>query len=237
MIRETLRKLGVIKRNSSDTKIITDEMVTDFIKDPDFPYLVSFPRTGSHWLRMIMELYFEKPSMKLIFFEPYLEATDFTCVHSHDMELEVKRASVFYLYRQPAPTIFSQLRYYQEDINDTERIVHWATIYGQHLKKWIFEETFTTHKTILSYEEMRKDLPMAFGKVCEHFKVNLDKERLEAVAEQVSKKKLKEKTVHDKQVVNLSNKYDEERQQFMAKYTDLILQTVVAQHPSIAKLF
>ena len=27
------------------------------------PFLISFPRTGSHWLRMLCELYFERPTL------------------------------------------------------------------------------------------------------------------------------------------------------------------------------
>ena len=237
MIQKVLKKLGIVRQNAKGTEIITDDQVAQFISDPSFPYLVSFPRTGSHWLRMLMELYFEKPSMRLVFYEQFNHATDFTCYHTHDMELDVNRENVLYLYRHPVPTIFSQLRYYKEDTNDENRIKYWATIYGQHLKKWLFEETFTTKKTVLKYEDMRANLPSAFAKVCSHFDKELDKERLEAVAALVSKKKLKEKTIHDKQVVNLSANYDDERQQFMKNHTHLVLSTVFAQHPPLEDLF
>jgi len=50
---------------------VTDPKILDhFLKNADFPWLISFPRTGSHWLRMIMELYFEKPSLRRVFFYP-----------------------------------------------------------------------------------------------------------------------------------------------------------------------
>ena len=43
------------------------KIVERHIADPEFPYLISFPRTGSHWLRMLMELYFDRPSLTLLF--------------------------------------------------------------------------------------------------------------------------------------------------------------------------
>ena len=45
-----------------------DEVVKKNIEEPEFPFLISFPRTGSHWLRMIMELYFKRPALTRIFY-------------------------------------------------------------------------------------------------------------------------------------------------------------------------
>ena len=92
------------------------EVIKSFTDNPDFPYLVSFSRTGSHWLRMIMELYFEKPSLVRAFY--FKDANDFTCYHTHDMDLELRRENVIYLYRNPVETVYSQLCYYKEDPDD-----------------------------------------------------------------------------------------------------------------------
>ncbi len=41
-----------------------DQFVVDYLRsNPDLPYLISYPRTGSHWLRLVMEEYFDKPSL------------------------------------------------------------------------------------------------------------------------------------------------------------------------------
>jgi hypothetical protein len=54
--------------NPDGSVSIDDPAVTkSFTDNPDFPYLVSYSRTGSHWLRMIMELYFEKLSLVRVF--------------------------------------------------------------------------------------------------------------------------------------------------------------------------
>ena len=71
---------NIIKNTNSNSYRVNQKIVNKFISDPDFPFLVSFSRTGSHWLRNIMELYFEKPSLVRAFY--YKNAKDFTCYHT-----------------------------------------------------------------------------------------------------------------------------------------------------------
>lgn len=229
-----LKKLLPKKKNSF---IVEDKIVEEVTADPNFPFLVSFPRTGSHWLRSMMELYFEKPSLKLIFFEDYKNATEYTCYHRHDDDLAIECNNAIYLYRRPAPTIFSQLKFYKTDIHDKDQIIYWSEKYGQHLAKWIFEEKFTTKKTILSYEGLRNNLNQEFAKVCAHFGANLDTEKLDEIAEAVSKSKIKEKTKHDDRVINLSANYDDLREEFKEKYTGLVKEHFYKQHPQLHTLF
>ena len=199
----------------ASTKVTDEKLIASFVNDPDFPYLVSFPRTGSHWLRMLMELYFERPALVRVFY--FRNRHDFTCYHTHDEDLETGgRTNVVYLYRDPVDTVYSQLRYYKEDITDIARVDAWSELYGRHLRKWLYDENCSKKKTILTYEGLKIDLVSEFGKVATHFGVDLDAARLNAVAEQVSKASLKKKTAHDKQVVNLDPGYVSDREQFRA---------------------
>jgi hypothetical protein len=221
---------------SKKDKFRVDNKIVDrFIKNPSFPYLVSFPRTGSHWLRMIMELYFEKPSLVRVFY--YKKAKDFTCYHTHDLELDVVRKNVLYLYRDPGETIYSQLNYHKEDINNKERIKYWSDIYGKHLSKWLIQEGFTTKKTIITYEGMKADINAEFKKVCLHFNKIFDQSKLENVLHKVSKEELSKKTKHDKQVVVLSNSYKIKRQEFIKKYSNFILERVYKQNLKLKSFF
>jgi Sulfotransferase domain len=212
---------------------ITDQAVLDrFLSNPDFPWLISFPRTGSHWLRMIMELYFEKPSLRRIFF--YEDATDFTCYHWHDVDLSLTGVkSVIYLYREPVETVYSTLQYHREDIRDQGRIAHWTDVYGAHLHKWLVDESFTSKKTLVRYEGLKQDVCGEFAKVCSHFAQPLDADRLLDVVKKVSKDALKAKTQHDQQVVNVSASYAVTREEFMRDSGDLIRQRIFAQSPRL----
>jgi hypothetical protein len=100
------------EERSGSLQIDEPSIIEAFIENPDSPFLVSFPRTGSHWLRLIMELYFGRPSLVRVFYYP--ERTDYLTLHTHDIDLDIERRNVIYLYRDPVDTVYSQLNYYKE---------------------------------------------------------------------------------------------------------------------------
>ena len=212
---------------------VNQEIVNKFIADPDFPFLISFPRTGSHWLRMVMELYFEKPSLVRIFY--YKDATDFTCYHRHDEDLNIQRKNVIYLYRCPVETIYSQLNYYQEDIHDRERIMYWANLYGRHLAKWLLQEEFTTRKTVITYEGMKKHIQGEFKKICDHFSVTFNREKLQPALTKVTKTEVKRKTVHDLRVINMSHGYKIDREKFGKDQSAFIMDCIYSVRNELKK--
>lgn len=219
-----------------DSKAVTDPTVLrKFYDDPDFPFLISFPRTGSHWLRMIMELYFERPSLVRIFYYP--GKTNYLTLHTHDMGLDIYRKNVIYLYRDPLPTIYSQMMYEKEDINDIKRIRHWTSLYGRHLQKWLFEEQVSVVKTIIRYENMLEDLPKEFSKVTDHLGMQLDSEKLKVVSAQITKDKVKKKTVHDQQVINITRHYSEEKKEFVKRNSETILSILFEVAPKLQDFF
>ncbi len=217
------------------TSIDDPAVIKTFTDNPDFPYLVSFSRTGSHWLRMIMELYFEKPSLVRAFY--FKHANDFTCYHTHDMDLELKRENVIYLYRNPVETVYSQLCYYKEAPDNEERRRLWTNLYARHLAKWLVQKDFTRKKTVITYEGMKADMTHEFAKVCRHFGEELNTLKLEAALEKVSKAELKKKTKHDEQVINLSNSYQDGRELFKEKYGSTIFDEIIAFDSRLASFF
>lgn len=218
---------------NSDGSVSIDDpvVIKSFTDNPDFPYLVSFSRTGSHWLRMIMELYFEKPSLVRAFY--YKNATDFTCYHTHDIDLKLRREDVIYLYRNPVETVYSQLSYYKESPDDEERRWYWTDLYARHLSKWLVHDNFTKRKTVITYEGMNADMEQEFAKVCRHFGKELDSKKLESILNKVSKTELKNKTRHDQQVVNLSQEYELSRANFRDKYSEQIFSGIFSYEPRL----
>ncbi|MBN1680162.1 MAG: sulfotransferase domain-containing protein [Anaerolineae bacterium] len=211
------------------------DVIRAFDADPDNPYLVSFPRTGSHWLRMLIELYFERPTLKRAFYYP--DRHDYLLLHTHDLELDVQRRNVIYLYRDPVETVYSQLQYHHENPNDTGRITHWADLYGRHLDKWLRTETCTTHKTIVTYEGLRRDLPFEYAKITAHFDTAFDYERFDNVAQRVTKEEVKRKTPHDEQVMQLGTAYQTTRDEFTAAHADLVWDVVLNNRPHLRDIF
>lgn len=234
---KTFLKRVMNKVGNSDGSVSVDdvEIIKSFTSDPDFPFLVSFSRTGSHWLRMIMELYFETPSLVRAFY--LKDATEFTCYHTHDMDLGLKRQNVIYLYRNPVETVYSQLCYYKENSDDLERRRHWTTLYARHLAKWLVHDDFTKKKTVVTYEGMKENMCGEIEKICKHLETNFDPAKLGSVLAKVSKDELKKKTKHDQQVVNLSDRYRDERETFREKYGQSIFDELYATELSLEKFF
>ncbi|MGA1864746.1 MAG: sulfotransferase family protein [bacterium] len=214
LVKTNLNRLsGITTGDNPGSLVITDQLTIEAFKnDPDNTFLVSFPRTGSHWLRMLMELYFGRPSLVRVFYYP--EQNDYLSLHTHDLELNAENRSVIYLYRDPVDTIYSQLMYHKEDTDNRERIAYWSDLYGRHLDKWLYLERFTRLKTIVRYERLKTSPFDEFPKICDHFGKPFQKERFESVLSRVSKKHVNAKTLHDPQVINLSQKYAEERKNF-----------------------
>jgi len=217
------------------TAVLDAKIIEAFANNESNTFLVSFPRTGSHWLRMIMELYFERPSLVRIFYFP--ENTDYLTLHTHDKELDIERENIIYLYRDPVDTIYSQLNYYKEEINDEARIIHWSHQYGQHLDKWLYKETFTKKKTVLNYEGMMSDISLEFDKITSHFGQKLDIKKLEKAASRITKEEVKKKTGHDPQVIQLKSDYANIRRDFKEKYSSLVWGTVLTNREHLSKHF
>ncbi len=208
------------------TIIRDNRVIEQFISNPANTLMVSFPRTGSHWLRMLMELYFKRPTLKLVFYYP--EVTNYLAYHTHDLSLDMEHPTVLYLYRDPVDTVYSQISFYQDSLNDIERITYWSDLYGRHLDKWLHQETFTSQKTVLRYEGLKNNMFTEFAKVSAHFGEPLDTHKLEQAAAQTSKEEIKRKTPHDKRVINLQAGYDKSRTNFRKKHGGQVWETVLA---------
>ena len=223
------------QRQNTSSYVPSQKNIDSFISNPANTFLVSFPRTGSHWLRMMMELYFERPTLVRAFY--YFDKTDYLTYHTHDLDLDLVRQDVIYLYRDPIPTIFSQLMYHKENIDDTERIIHWTSIYGKHLDKWLVNEKFTTHKTLINYEALKANLIQEFSKITKHFGSALHSVKLEEVSQKISKVEVKNKTKHDSQVMNLDDGYTFTRKRFADTYNDLIWETIYKKRRHLKQFF
>lgn len=212
-------------RGKRSTRIKDESLIAQFTAGERNTFLVSFPRTGSHWLRMLTELYFGRPTLVRTFYFP--ERTDFLLLHTHDLDLTVQRSHVIYLYRDPVDTIYSQLAYEGETWTDSDRVRRWATLYAKHLDKWLVKESFTELKTVVSYGVMRNDLIGAFAHVAAHFDQALDEERLLKAAAQVTKDEAKRKTKHDERVIQLSQQYERDRARFRQLQGQFVWQIVL----------
>jgi hypothetical protein len=199
------------------------DLIQKHTSDPEFPFLVSFPRTGSHWLRMVMEQYLGIPSLIRVFYRKNRHASVFSCLHTHDNELSIERRNVIYLYRNPVQTVFSQMGYYKENYSDDLRIQFWSEHYARHLQKWLIEEKCTDKKTVLTYEGMQHNPDSEFEKLFDHFGAKFNPRKLHRILSDVSKKTLLSKAKHNTAVITLSDSYESNRSKFISEKTDTVM--------------
>lgn len=128
---------------------------------PTTPYLVSFPRTGSHWLRMFLEMYFDRPLLTRSFFRH--DNDDFLLLHVHDNQQPVPdRRDTLYLHRGVVSTLFSELTYRH---GPAAPDLPWGVVeacsreYERDLMKWLVGGDFALRKHVVAYEWML-DRPM-----------------------------------------------------------------------------
>lgn len=183
-LRDTVRRLLAPHQPRHAAAVLTQHfgfsMIDWFNLNPDNPYLVSFPRTGSGLLRMMIELYYERPTLvQSIFFK---DSLDYILMHTYDLGLTVQRRNVIYLYRDPIATVYWQMQSLHENPHDSGRVVHWAKAYAAHLNKWLFQEAFTRQKTVVVFEGLRHDPTTEFRKVAAHFGHSLKRDRIASVA-------------------------------------------------------
>jgi len=119
----------------------------------------------------------------------------------------VERQNIIYLYRDPVDTIYSQMSYYHEKLDNNESLHHWTNTYALHLDKWLHNESFSQHKTILHYEELQSNLTNEFALLTAHFNQKLDLERLHSASSRVNKREVKQKTTYDSNVLSTNQNY------------------------------
>ena len=207
-------------REPGPSRLASKRAINAYRRRSDAVYLVSFPRTGSHWLRMMCEQYAQRPTLVRAFY-PH-DNTDYLFMHIHDVDLDFSASNVIYLYRDPVETVYSMLKYAQASGDDQVRL--WSDRYASHLRKWLLQEDFPHRKAVVRYE----DLPAALHVVVEFLHVDWDPSRFESVKAEVTRGHVSERTVHDPQVVSSDPDYELQRSTFRQEYSDLVLEVVLS---------
>ncbi len=186
------------------------------------PQLISFPRTGSHWLRVLLEEYSNRP-LKGRSFKWHLFKRNYLLSHSHDNELTEQTHKVIYLYRDPIDTIYSQLHYYKIPLDAIDKIGYWSSRYAHHLIHWLIIQP-SEHQLNVVYKSLKEQPTISFQSICNFLFLEYDEQKFLTIYKRLDKKAIKKKTSHDKQVINLSLDYETNRIHFRQQQGELIRQ-------------
>lgn len=215
------------KRTESSTMVlegrIPNSEISSVIANPDFPGLVSFPRTGSHWFRILLEYYSNRPLLVRSFFDH--SNNNYLLYHTHDMSLDFKRSKVIYLYRYPTDVVYSQIKYYGQNPSDKIIVLFWTQQYACHLGHWLFSNV-SDNILPITYENLKNDKMNEFSKVTKFLKLDFDSQKLNNAYSTITKDFINEKTRHDERVINLSANYASSREEFYEAFDELIIKTI-----------
>ena len=209
------------------------EGIKAYYDDDSFPRLISYPRTGSHWLRIMLEEYLEMPCGPQAFFYPDSPPW---ALHVHDRFVGQEAyqegpvtnlKKVVYLHRDPIDTIFSQLKY--EGFSEpTDREVDKLTEeYSLHIDRWLHNNEDISELFEITYEEMKLDTAASLRGILLFLGYAIDEDRIAKVCKQSSKSKTKSVTPHDPKALNAQSlnepeNYSFQKEAFKIKFGDRI---------------
>jgi Domain of unknown function (DUF4214)/Sulfotransferase domain len=203
------------------------------------PLFISFPRTGSHWINCVMELYFDRPRLREVR-TTLLDKTrtDWMWFHDHDLHLTIQHPHTLYLYREPVSTLFSNLVYYSKDPTSDlfkmdplaaseGRILRFCDDYREHLRKWLLS-AFKAH-TAVRYDRFRSNREAEFQKICRFFNKPFDAPRVAEVFATVTPEALAKETINPAAIDwhLLTEAYERDRRRFAEKWGGAIRERVI----------
>ncbi len=173
--------------------------IKNFIEERNlkkYPLLISYRRSGSHWICAIMELYFDRPRLRRSR-RTFLDKsrTDWLFMHDHDLKFKVfknhdkkKNRTVLYLYRNledvaKSDKIFLKNKY-GLDVSMEKLLKECKNHQEKYLRShWVIP---IKYENFLDPKKRIKE----FKIITDFFYENLDKKRLEEIFERVGKVKV-----------------------------------------------
>lgn len=165
--------------------------IKNLIEEKDiwkYPLFISYPRSGSHWLNVIMELYFNRPRLRKSRVTILDKSRkDWMWIHDHDWYLRIidklekgkihPHGKILYLYRNSLDVekSYKKLRknlYGMETVS--EDILEHVT---RHQKKYLDKP----YVVAIQYENFKNKNKRAneFKKICEFFNKPFNKQKIE----------------------------------------------------------
>jgi len=204
---------------------------------------VSFPRSGRHWLSVMLELYNGGPALSDLFRDENASITHRNSwIHEDDLTFKGKR--VLYLHRNPLDVMFSlhthyatndplivETRHFGSDDPDVAhieaRLKGWMAKWTSHVIKWVYEPpSECKERLLLTYEAMAADTEGCLAKAVEFIwrGEKVQQLRCKACVQAVTKELLM--LLHPNQPRITVIHKSEDRVAFISKYRKLIISSI-----------
>lgn len=146
--------------------------------DTSFTQLVSYPRTGSHYVRIVIEDCTGYPCAPTSFLgnegvKPWGFHLHDRIVGKGDEGVVSGFDKVIYLYRNPVDTIFSHIKY-----QGTEDWISIASEYKMHLLRWLHNHSDCKSVLVKNYDDILRNPVRHFNDILNYINFEVDKNRL-----------------------------------------------------------
>lgn len=198
---------------------------------------ISFPRTGTHFLKWLLQDCFNTQELYSGIGEKFKKDQDYMWFHDHDAHCFLPFFNkVLYLYRNPVPVLSSfvfveKKQELNKNYSEEEIINVLTKLYYKHLKKYLVD--YPNKVVSIKYEKLISDQKYSeFLKVCNYFNIKITQERFNKIYNNLTKERVIKKVLSYDNTYHfnnyyygnflLSNKYAEYKIYFKEKYTKLI---------------
>jgi hypothetical protein len=213
------------------------EKIKEFnvFNDKTVPRLISYPRTGSHWFRILMEAYLREPAAVQSFFHAPKDVTSIWGFHIHHRLIKEPHPSegpvgglknVIYLYRKPIDTIFSQMKYHnvipsqwngKPNNNIISGMKKFKQEYYDHLDFYLNNKSNIPNLHYVQYEDLQSSPINTFEGCINFLGKQWNQQQFHEIYLKCDKQLTKKLTPHDAAAVNID---EITRQQIMSKQRD-----------------
>jgi len=193
------------------------------------PVLISYPRSGSNWLNAVVEIYFNRPRLR-VGPSSFIKKSNknYMWFHDHDIlsKLKLSHNNIAYLYRDPSDVIYSLLRAEKKEIND-KTVNKQIKLLQNHYIKYLKNST----RCIIKYENLLSSPHTEFAKFIKFLDKSskVDIEKLQKCINAVSKEKIINKQPNNQYFTKelITKKYSDDREIFKEVYRDNIVNNLM----------
>ena len=191
----------------------------------NLPLFISYPRSGSHWIASLTQLYFNRPKLRNA--KPIVSGNNYLFFHDHDerSDMELPHNRIIYLYRDPDDVLFS-LSKAEIGVNIEQRIKNLK----RHYEKYLLNKAHV----VIKYENFKIDLYDEFNKVIQFFAPGeiVDKAKLDKANQAVAIPKLIQRHGQNKYLNSLitTQRYSIERSKFKKKQSKYIYDKIITDN-------
>lgn len=205
-------------------------MKTAWEEYPNLPILVSYPRSGVHWIQAMMEVYFDRPRGPRqnggITWRPQREDEEFMWIHTHDRgQLVPTDRKCLFLLRDPIACIYSFLAV-EGNRADESTIARECHEFSRLFQKWVINDNA---EDVIRYEDIVRDPLQGIADISRHHSARFDKERAAHAVELCTKKAIIDKGSKQPKALAkfhspslLDKHYDDSRDVFRIHWLDYI---------------